>query len=93
MYCEHTAGHRSANFGTRMHFAKVYPPADFHQIVNDLYLHFEGQRFGLSTLGSSYVIISQTVPDRTNIAIANTQKVAYGLSIGILVFIFDMGPF
>ena len=42
----------------------------FIQIVNFLDFHFQGKRFESSTLGSSYVIISQTVIDRANIAIA-----------------------
>ena len=37
-------------------------------------LHFIGQRFELSTLGSSNVIISQVVTDRTNNAITNIES-------------------
>ena len=44
----------------------------FIQIANVLDLHFQGQRIESSTLGSSNVIISQTVTVRSNIAIANT---------------------
>ena len=42
------------------------------QIVNAIGRHFQGQRLELSTLGNSYVNISQTVTDKTNIATANT---------------------
>ena len=41
----------------------------FIQIVNILERHFQSQRFESTTL--QYVIISQTVIDRTNIDIAN----------------------
>ena len=44
----------------------------FIPIVNVLDLHFKVQHFKSSTLGCSNVIISQTVTDRTNIAIVNT---------------------
>ena len=43
---------------------------NFFQIVNFLDLHFQGQQFESSTSGSSYVIVSQTVTDRADIAIA-----------------------
>ena len=44
----------------------------FIQNLNVLDVYFQGQIFESSTLGSSYVIISQTVTDRANITIANT---------------------
>ena len=43
-------------------------------------------RYKASKMESSYVIISQTVTDRTNIASANTYKVTCDLSIGIFTF-------
>ena len=44
------------------------------QIVNVLHLQFKGQWLESSTLGSSNVTNSQTVTDRTNVAIANTES-------------------
>ena len=63
----------------------------FIRIVDVLDFHFQGQRFELSTLENSYVIISQMVSDRTHIAIANTYEGACSFLTGILTF--DFGPF
>ena len=46
----------------------------FIQIVNVPDLHFKSKHFQSSALGSSNVIISQTVTDRTNIATASTES-------------------
>ena len=46
----------------------------FIQILNVLDLHLNGKKFESSTLGSSKGILSQTVTDRTNITIANTES-------------------
>ena len=61
----------------------------FMHIVNILDVHFQGQKFESSTLGSSYVIILQIVTDVTNIAIANKHKIEYNLYI--YIFPFDLG--
>ena len=53
-----------------MFIATVHLPI-FIQIVDVVDFHFKSQRFESSTLGSSDVIILQTVTDRANIAIAN----------------------
>ena len=66
MYCEQTAGPRSTNFWTYTHVGNRRSPATFHLNHELLELHFLGQRFKLSTLGTSYVIISQTVKNQTN---------------------------
>ena len=44
----------------------------FIQIVSVLDFYFQGQRFELGAMGSSYVIISESVTYRANIANANT---------------------
>ena len=46
----------------------------FIQILNVLDLHYQGQRLESSTLGSEYVIISQTMTNIINIAIAKTEN-------------------
>ena len=56
----------------------------FSQIVCVLDLHFQGKRFESSTSGSSYVIISQTVTDRTNIAFAKKMKVTLASRLAYL---------
>ena len=53
--------------------------ANFDPNHRRLDLHFKGQRFEWSTFGSSNVIISQTVTDCTNIAIANTESCMWPL--------------
>ena len=74
IYNEQTVGPRGSIFCTLMHVDKIPLPADFHPNGHVLDLYVQGQRFELNTLGSSNVIISQTVADRTNIAIANTES-------------------
>ena len=51
--------------------------------------HFKGQGQGHTHFDCEYIL--QTVTDEANIAIANKQEVAYGLSISI--FTLDLGPF
>ena len=65
------AGPRGAIFCIHMQDEKVHSHANFHPNRQRLDLHFQGQRFASSTLGSSNMIIVQTVTDRSNIAIAN----------------------
>ena len=65
---------------------RYFHQSTFIQMVNVFDLHFQGQRFESSTFERSYVIISETVTDWTQIAIANKEKVEYGLSIGIFIF-------
>ena len=50
MRCEQTVGPRRANLCTHMHVDKIRSPADFIQIINAPDLHFQGQRFELSTM-------------------------------------------
>ena len=58
----------------------------FIHIVDVLDLHIQGQRCESRTFESSYVIIPQRVAYRTNIAIANTPKVACDISIYFFYF-------
>ena len=51
----------------------------FITIVNDLEIHFQGQKFESRTFVNFNVIISQTVTDMANITIANKYQVVYGL--------------
>ena len=62
------------NFYKRIHVERYICLPIFIKIVDILDLHLHGQRFEWSSLGSSYVIISQMVTDRTNFAIANTES-------------------
>ena len=56
-----------------MHVDKVPFRPIFIQIVDVLDFHLKCQRFEASTLESSDMIISLTVPDGTHVAIANTD--------------------
>ena len=69
----------------KTYVVKLHPPT-FVQIVNVLCLSFQGQRFEWSTLRSSYVIISQTVTDWTNIAIDNTESRMWPFDLHIYVW-------
>ena len=60
----------------------------FIQVVNVLDLHFQGQRLESSTLRSLYVVISQILTDKANIAVANKLKVTYGLSVSIFRYLY-----
>ena len=58
----------ATKFCKRMQGDKVTSPKS----STSLTFNFQGQRFESSSLASSHVIISKTVTDRTNIAIAKT---------------------
>ena len=60
-YREQTAGPRSANFCILIQVTRYDRQPNFVKIFNVLDLHFKGQRFESSTLGSPYVIISQKI--------------------------------
>ena len=55
----------------RTHAGKVRTTANFQPNRHRLDVHFQAKRFDSSTFGSSHVIISRTVTDTTNIAVAN----------------------
>ena len=65
MYREQTAGLISAVSAHVRRLTKYVSLQIFIQIVNVLDLHFQDQRFESGTLASSYVIILQTVTNRT----------------------------
>ena len=73
---------RSANFWTCMQVDKLPSSANFHQNRQRFSPSFD-QIFESSTLGMSDVIISQTLTDRTNVAIAKSRMWVFGWYINI----------
>ena len=75
MYYEQMPGARSATFCTHAHWQATFACQFSYdiKIINIPDPQFESQRFESSTLGSANMVISDTVTDRTNIAIANTK--------------------
>ena len=78
MYCEQTAEPTSINFCAHMHADTVHLHTNFHPNRQRPWPSFSNQRF---KFWSSYVIILQTVTDRTNIVIANKHEATCGLLI------------
>ena len=65
MYCEQMTGLGSVKFCVHLHVDNFHSATDFRQ---NCQLHFQSQKFEQSTLGSLYVIISQTATYNSNIA-------------------------
>ena len=83
MYSEQTAGPKVANFfPNKCTLARYYRLPIFVQIVDVLDLLFKRHIFESSTRGSSKVIISQTLTDRTKLILSTHRKshVTFGLA-------------
>ena len=93
---EQTAGPTSANACLLIHVDKVHLPANFHLNRQRLNIHFHGLRFESRTIESSYMMISQRMTDRTNMANTGSpfemsNKPLKQLAPNILAFLF--GPY
>ena len=90
VYCEQMARPRGAIFCVYMHVEKIPLPAKCQANCKHPWPTFQCQRFESSTLGSSNVIVLQTVTDMTKIAIANTESCMWPFDWHI--FAVDIGP-
>ena len=87
---EQTAGPRSTNFRARMQVNKVSSYSNFQRNHKRPSSLLSRSKIRVEYIGK-FGNISQTVTDRTSIAIASTYERACSLSIGI--FTFDLDQF
>ena len=90
IYCEQTAGPRSANFCKLMHVDKVHSYAIFIQNLDVLDLHFK-VKYSIRVFRDCQTWLSRKQWQIWQTSLLPTQKAACGISIGILTF--DIGPF